>query len=292
MKHLLARTFTNIKRSGWRSYAIVFMMTITFLILGVLLTVIYTSSNIAKFLIGNIEVIGFFKDGVSEEQILQVKRDVEGLDYVSSVRYVSKEEAMKSFLEENQDNPDVVASVTTNPFPAHLNVKVLTLDKSEAASSFLKEKTDLIESVDDSKDFLVALNNIVLGIQIVGLILLVVFTLSTFFVIILAIGLSIYTYRNELIIMKLVGATNWYVRAPYVMQSFIFSFISILIASLIWGPVVATQYNKVMSQVTGGMEISNITINTILLGILIEFIFGFILALFSSYLATRRYIRY
>src|SRR3989344_303278 len=167
MNNLLARTFTNIKRSGWRSYAIIFMMTVTFFILGVLLTVIYTSSNIARFLVRNIEVIGFFKDGVSEEQILQVKRDVEVLDYVPSVKYVSKEDAMKSFLEENQDNPDVVASVTTNPFPAHLNIKVSSLDKSEDVASFLRSKSDLIESIDDSKDFLVALKNIVLGIHII-----------------------------------------------------------------------------------------------------------------------------
>ena len=98
MKRILARTLTNIKRSGWRSYAIMFMMTITFFILGLLLTVIYTSSNIANFLVGNIEVIGFFRDGVSEEQILDVKRELEVYDYVSEVRYVSKEDAMASLF--------------------------------------------------------------------------------------------------------------------------------------------------------------------------------------------------
>ena len=292
MNNLLARTFTNIKRSGWRSYAIIFMMTVTFFILGVLLTVIYTYSNIARFLVRNIEVIGFFKDGVSEEQILQVKRDVEVLDYVPSVKYVSKEDAMKSFLEENQDNPDVVASVTTNPFPAHLNIKVSSLDKSEDVASFLRSKSDLIESIDDSKDFLVALKNIVLGIQIISFVLLGIFTLSTFFVIILAVGLSIYSHKNELIIMKLVGATNWYVRSPYIMQSLIFAFVSVLIASLIWVPIVLTQYNNLMNSVAGGMNISQVTWQTVILGSLIEFLFAFGLAVFSSYLATRRYIRY
>lgn len=292
MNSTLARTFTNIKRSGWRSYAIIFMMTITFLILGILLTVIYTSSNIANFLVGNIEVIGFFREGISEEQILETKREVEALDYVTEAKYVSKEDAMKSFLEENQDNPDVVASVTTNPFPAHLNVKVTSLERSEEVASFLRAKGDLIEDIDDSKDFLVALRNIVFGIQIVSFTLLGVFTLSTFFVIVLAIGLTIYSQKNEIIIMKLVGATNWYVRAPYFFQGFIFAFVSVLIASIAIVPVVLLYYNSTMASIAGGMNISSVTPTTVAIGVAIEFLFAFCLAIFSSYLATRRYIRY
>ena len=283
MNHLLARTFLNIKRSGWRSYAVIFMMTVTFFILGVLLTVIYTSASIASFLVGNIEVIGFFKDGVSEEQILQVKRDAENLTYVTSVKYVSKEDAMKAFLEDNKENPDVVASVTSNPFPAHLNVKVADLERS---------KSDLIDSIDDSKEFLLVLRNIVLGIQAIGLILLAIFTLSTFFVVVMAIGITIYSHKNEIIIMKLVGATNWYVRSPYVMQSIVFAFISVLIASAIWVPIVLTQYNNLISSVAGDLNIAQMTPQLVLIGVGIEFAFALIIGVLSSYLATRRYIRY
>ena len=292
MNHLLARTFLNIKRSGWRSYAVIFMMTVTFFILGVLLTVIYTSASIASFLVGNIEVIGFFKDGVSEEQILQVKRDAENLTYVTSVKYVSKEDAMKAFLEDNKENPDVVASVTSNPFPAHLNVKVADLERTEEVASLLRSKSDLIDSIDDSKEFLLVLRNIVLGIQAIGLILLAIFTLSTFFVVVMAIGITIYSHKNEIIIMKLVGATNWYVRSPYVMQSIVFAFISVLIASAIWVPIVLTQYNNLISSVAGDLNIAQMTPQLVLIGVGIEFAFALIIGVLSSYLATRRYIRY
>ena len=292
MNHLLARTFLNIKRSGWRSYAVIFMMTVTFFILGVLLTVIYTSASIASFLVGNIEVIGFFKDGVSEEQILQVKRDAENLTYVTSVKYVSKEDAMKAFLEDNKENPDVVASVTSNPFPAHLNVKVADLERTEEVASLLRSKSDLIDSIDDSKEFLLVLRNIVLGIQAIGLILLAIFTLSTFFVVVMAIGITIYSHKNEIIIMKLVGATNWYVRSPYVMQSIVFAFISVLIASAIWVPIVLTQYNNLISSVAGDLNIAQMTPQLVLIGVGIEFAFALIIGVLSSYLATRRYISY
>ena len=96
---VLKKTFTNIKRSGWRAYAVIFMMTVTYLILGFLMITVYTSNSFADYLSKRPEVIGFFKEGVTEEQILQLKREFENFDYVSEIKYVSKEEAMQKYVE-------------------------------------------------------------------------------------------------------------------------------------------------------------------------------------------------
>ena len=108
----------------------------------------------------------------------------------------------------------------------------------------------------------------------------------------MAIGITIYSHKNEIIIMKLVGATNWYVRSPYVMQSIVFAFISVLIASAIWVPIVLTQYNNLISSVAGDLNIAQMTPQLVLIGVGIEFAFALIIGVLSSYLATRRYIRY
>ena len=63
--------------------------------------------------------------------------------------------------------------------------------------------------------------------------------------------------------MKLVGATNWYVRAPYVLQSLIFAFISVFISSLILVPLILVYYNDLMSSISGGLDISNISVNIV-----------------------------
>ena len=102
----------------------------------------------------------------------------------------------RPFLEANEDNPDVIASVTTNPFPAHLNIRVSSLDRTEEVASYLRSKGEMIESIDDSKEFLLGLNRIVLGIQLISLVLLSIFTLSTFFVIVLAIGITVYSQKK------------------------------------------------------------------------------------------------
>jgi cell division transport system permease protein len=283
------RAMNNIKRSGWRAYAVVFMMTITYLILGLLLTIIFVSQSIASYFVQKPEVIGFFNDGVTEEQILEVKRQIEENPYAAEVRYVSKEEAMKSFLEENSDNKDVVEGVTVNVFPAHLNVRSTSLDKIPEIADFFRNN-ELISDVLASESFISTLRKVVIGIQVIAGSLLVVFTISTVFIIFLTIGMTIYTQKNELIVMKLVGATKGYIRAPYVIQSVIYSMLALLVSLLILLPVLLTQYDYVMDLLLGDLQSPALNVQIMVIGVAIELIFALFLAIFGSFLATRRYI--
>lgn len=283
------RALNNIKRSGWRAYAVIFMMTTTFIILGLLLTIIFVSQSIATYFVQKPEVIGFFKEGVTEEQILEVKQQMEQNPYAAEVRYISKEDAMKSFLEENSDNQDVVEGVTVNVFPAHLNVRSTSLDKiPEIADSF--RNNELISDVLASESFITTLQKVVIGIQIIAGSLLVVFTISTVFIILLTIAMTIYSQKNELIVMKLVGATKGYIRSPYMIQSIIYSLVALLISLVILLPILITQYSSIMDLLLGDLQSPDLNIQILVMGVGIELIFALFLAIFSSYIATRRYI--
>lgn len=283
------RAMNNMKRSGWRAYAVIFMMTITFIILGLLLTVIFVSQSIASYFVQKPEVIGFFKDEVTEEQILEVKTQIEQNPYAAEVRYVSKENAMKSFLEENADNQEVIEGVTVNVFPAHLNVRSTSLDHIPEIADYFKNN-DLISDVLASESFISTLKKVVIGIQVIAGSLLVVFTISTVFIIFLTIGMTIYSQKNELIVMKLVGATKGYIRAPYVIQSVIYSLVALLISLILLLPLLLTQYNQIMDMLLGELQSPELNIQILVIGVGIELIFALLLAIFASFLATRRYI--
>ena len=217
-KLFINKSWQNVKRAGWRTYAVIFMMTVTYLIFGVLMVTAFTSKNLAGYLSQRPEVIGFFKDEVKEEQILDLKRELESLDYIAEVRYVSKEEAMESFLKENEDNKEITEAVTVNPFPSHLNVRVKNLDNISAISDFF-ESSELISDVKAYEKILDTLRTIVFAVQIIGLSLFIIFTFSTILIIFLTVGITIYARKSEIIVMKLVGATDWFVSAPYLLQS-------------------------------------------------------------------------
>jgi len=286
---ILKRALQNLKRSGWRAYAVIFMMSVTFVILGILLTIMYTSQNLVNYFVQKPEVIGFFNDDVSEEQILNLKKEIETKDFVAEVTYRSKEEAMKSFLEANKEDENLVNSVTSNPFPAHLNVKAKSLDQLPMISEIFNN-SDLIYRVESLEGVVDTLKMIVFGIQAVALTLLIIFTISTFIIIFLTVGITIYAHKNEIIIMKLVGATNWYVSAPYFIQSSIYAIISVMISSAILIPILYTQYGYLLSTLVGGLSISGISAQILAIGVAIELLFALLLAFFSSYFATRRYI--
>jgi len=287
---VLKKTFTNIKRSGWRAYAVIFMMTVTYLILGFLMITVYTSNSFADYLSKRPEVIGFFKEGVTEEQILQLKREFENFDYVSEIKYVSKEEAMQSFIDQSQDNKEIVEAVTTNPFPAHLNVRVSGLDKIQDVSDKFRS-SDLVSDVRAYEKVLSTLKTIIITIQIVGGVLFLVFSVSTAFIIFLTIGITIYSRKNEIVVMKLVGASDSFVGSPYYLQSVIYSLIAVLMSILILVPLLLWRYNSLVSSLLG-LESYNLSVNYLLIGVGIEVAFGLILAIASSHFAARRYINH
>ncbi len=288
---ILSNTKQNIKRGGWKSAFLIFIMTITFLILGVLLLVMYTSREFADYFAQLPEVIGFFDDNATEEQILQVKNELESYDYVIEVNYVSKEQAMSDFLEANKDNQEVIEAVTTNVFPAHLNVKTKNLNYIDDVKNYF-ENNDLVIEVQAFEGALDTLKKIVLGIQLTGITLLVIFSISTVLIIFLVIGLTVYSRKDEIIVMKLVGATDWFVRAPYLLQSVIFSIIAVFISALILIPLVYYYYDDVIYAISGNFNVIEINIETLMYGLAIEIVFGLLLALIGSYMATRKYIRY
>ncbi len=286
---ILKRTIQNIRRSSWRAYAVVFMMTVTFIILGLLMTLIYGTQRLAVYFEQKPEVIGFFKQEVTEEQILEVKRELESFDYVAEVAYVSKDQAMEAFMEENIDNPDILSSVTVNVFPAHLNVKSISLENIPEVANYFRTN-DLIEDVLASENILETLGKVVLGIQIFGLSLLTVFTISTIFIIFLTVGITVYSHKEELIVMKLVGAGNWYIRAPYLAQSLIYALLGVFFASLLLLPLLLAQYKNIMSGLLGDLNVVDLDVFSLSVGTGIMVIFAILLAAFSSYFATRRYI--
>lgn len=290
-KYIFLNTFQNIKRSGWRPYAVIFMLTVTFLILGILMAVMFTSQSIADYFIKKPEVIGFFRDDVTELEILDFKRELETLPEVAEVRYVSKEQAMKNFLESNKDNQEVIEAVTINVFPAHLNVKANSLDGIFVVSDYFKSKQE-VSDVLDSEYILGTLKKIVFGIQVFGTALLVIFSISTVFIIFLTIGITVYSQKQELIVMKLVGASDGFVRMPYLLQSVIYTILAALISSLILVPLIMLKYNDLLTLLVGDLNIRKIDTETVFMGFGFMLVFGFVLSFFSSYVATKRYINY
>ncbi len=193
----------------------------------------------------------------TESDIENLQVDIQRIDGVSTVTFVSKEEAlasMKNWLGEYQD---VIAGYDEdNPFPASYFVTLTDLERNAE----VQEKIKALKSVDkitSSNDTISKLASIAKSLQTVTLVLLSLLIVISIFIISYTIKLTVYARRREISIMKYVGATNGFIRGPFIVEGMVIGIISALITLA----VVGFSYNGTLSKILESTVIQNMTVS-------------------------------
>lgn len=190
---------------------------------------LFVLQGMAAFLVERlhegIDVSAYFKEPVSEEEILEVRRQVAELQEVKEVEYVSREEALRRFVEAYEGEEAVLAplrAVGRNPLLAHLNVKARNPSHYSQIAQFLSQEAfaSAIESVDfhDRAPVIERLDLLASGIRVGALAVIVVLSAIAVLVAFNTIRLTIHNSKEEIEIMRLVGASNWFIRGPFFVQ--------------------------------------------------------------------------
>lgn len=271
------------------------LMGITFLLLGLFINVVVLSQTALRYLEDQAQITIFFKDDFGEDKILPLKADIEKDVRVASVTYVSKEEALRIFKEINQNEPVLLESISASILPASLEVKAKNIGNLENLTNEYKSKEG-VEEVRFYKDVVSRFASTSRAVYIVGFILVVSFFLISYSVIISALRTSINSRGKELEIMKLVGASDSYVRDPFMYEGVFFSMVSAAAASILilllgvgmdkWG---------IFSKGLSIGFIPGFFINPIIFAVVLAFILllsGFLLGYFGSKTAIKKYLKY
>lgn len=289
---------TNLRRNIWLAAASTLIMTITLIILSVLTLLFIITSYSVKSIQERVDVSTYFKNDVPESRILTIRDDLRKDPRIKSVDYVSSEEAERDFREFHQNDKEIVDSLEEfdeNFFPATLQIKAVNLEDYPAIAESLQNSNfkDLIDEVnfEDNRVIIERLNSLLKFIITFGLILMVVFCLIAILVIFNTIALTIYNRREEVEIMRLVGATNWYIRGPFIVEAFMYSIIAAAITSALLLPIYFQMLPKISNYLTPGANIFDGNISTFLLVIAIQLVIAFTLSTISSLLAMRKYLQ-
>ena len=284
-------------RNGWLSAATISIMVLTLIVITTLLMVNLVASVVLKNLQEKIDISVYFKSEAPEEDILIVKSQLEKLAEVQRVDYVSSEDALLKFRERHQDNPYLIQSLQElgeNPLEASLNIKAQDPSQYEGISNFLEgiSYSTIIDKVDyrQNKDVIDRLSNIIINVKLVGLSLSGILVLIVILVTFSAIRLAIYSAREEIRVMRLVGANNWFIRGPFIVEGVLYGIISSLITLVVLYPV----FWFFSPKLSGFLSINDFFVYfqanfwaflALLLGL------GVILGIASSFLAIRKYLR-
>jgi cell division transport system permease protein len=285
----------NLKREKLMSLSNMFVMTITFLLLGVFINVIVFTQTALKYLEQQAQVTVFFKDDFSEQYIMDFKAGLEKDSRIAAVSYISKEEALRIFKEINKDEPILLESISAGILPASLEVSAKNIASLKLLSEEFRQK-DGVEEVRFFEDVIARFKMWSTVIYIVGFLLVVIFFVISYSVIIGTLRTTINSKGMELEIMKLVGASDSYVKNPLVYQGVFFGLVSSSIAALIMliVGIVLTALGVFSQGVTLGFLpgiMINVLVFTFIL-VLVLILSGFLLGYYGSGAAIKKYLKY
>jgi cell division transport system permease protein len=285
----------NFKREKLLFVSNITAMTVTFLILGMFITVIALTQTAIRNLEKQAQVTVFFKDEFPEENIKKLEMELQADTRISETRYVSKEDAFAIFSELNKEDPILLDSISASILPASLEVKTKSLDDLPTVAGELSQ-VDGTEEVKYFKEVIEKFRSWSKIAYTVGLTLVTLFFIVSFSVIMITTRITISSKGKELEILKLVGASDDYVKKPLVKQSLFFGLISALIASLIL--MAASIALQVTGAYNGLIEFSalpdfalSLTVFVTLLSFVL-IVIGFTLSYIGSLTAIKKYLNY
>lgn len=289
---------TNFRRNIWLASASTLIMTITLIILCVLSLLFVITNSSVKTIQERVDISAYFKNGLAENQIFSVRDQLREDSRIEEVRYVSAEEALAEFKENHQNDPLLLESVNElneNPLPATLQVKARNLEDYPAVAELLSSErySAAIEKVnfEDNRVLIARLNNLLKFIITIGIILIAVFSSIAVLVIFNTITLTIYNRKEEVEIMRLVGATNWYIRGPFIVEALIYSILATIITSSLLFPIYSGLLPKISVYLTSSGTTFNGNLSIFFILVLIQLIIAFFLSTLSSLMAMRKYLR-
>ena len=300
LARIMKTGFRNFFRNLWLSMAATAVMTITLTI--ILFSYIATSaltSTISQ-VVEKIDVSVYLKDSVTADQVANFKATLEGTANVQSVKFVSKKDALGIYREQNKNNKELLAAVTEsdNPLPQSLAIKARDANKIDSIidvvnqakfKKFLQEKDPISYTGERKKtiDRIIGATNF---IKRTGLLASGLFVIISTLIIFNTIRMAIFTRREEIEIMQLVGATNWFIRGPFVFEAALYGVIATVIAVVLCYSMVLGAGPKISSYVDTQTIIDVFRSHPIII-VGVELVIGVTIGAVSSLLAMSRYMK-
>lgn len=300
-KRVIRAGFLNFWRNGFVSLASVLILTITLFVIGSLIFFSAIMDASLTQLEEKVDVNVYFIPGASEEQILDLKDSLEALPEVANVTYTSREEALAEFRARHENDfltIQALEELDENPLGASLNIRAKETTQYEGIARFLDNKNaqagsgeQIIDKVNyyQNKAAIDRLTSVISGAERLGFAIVLVLAVISIMITFNTIRLAIYSSREEISVMRLVGANNKYVRGPFIVEGFLYGFTSALIVIVLFYPITwwlggATQ------QFFGGVNIGEYYRENLGQVVALLIASGALLGIASSFFAVRRYL--
>ena len=293
-QYFFKESTSSMRRNMALTVAAVMVTALSLFILGVVSTMVHTGNGVAADMKERVDEIRvFLKDTVTVEERASIQNFIQKMDEVKSATYISKDDAMREYKIMFKEDPAMLQEIEGNPLPASFRVRMKDPKYNAVVAKRLETRPEVSEDASGKKEIKNEQNVVEKVLRItgmvksIGVLVTIAFGIVAVALVAITIRMAIYSRRKEIGIMKLVGATNWFIRWPFMVEGVIEGFLGAMFAivvTVILNSTLIVRFGKaigISGLVSGGY--------TALLAFLLCF-FGIIIGAAGSAFALRRHI--
>lgn len=305
-------TFLRILKAGVVSFirnatlaiAAMAVMVVTLTIVLFSLIANATFTHTIADITSKIDISVFLNDNVSATDAQRLVKELKALPNVQSVQYLTKDQALKAYLQQNQASSSFLSavSITGNPLPATIKIKPLDLNQLDTIKSYLSKPENKALQTSGSPSYsgerkkaIDAITHATNVLREVGIVAVAVFAVISALIIFNTIQMAIFNRRDEIQIERLLGAGTWFIRGPFVVESIIYGILSALLSILLIHGVFVAASSALQASSFGLLDINyahEYFNNHFLILLLLQVGVGILIGAASSVIATQRYLKF
>ena len=244
-EYFVRETYKSIRRNGFMSFASISTVAVSLLVLGMFLLIFLNTNNLAKYLESQVQISVYMQDEATDDDLNAVQKTLSGLPGVEKVTLITKDQALERFKERLGDQETLLDSLgKDNPFPNSFDVQV---DSPERIKEITPKINDLekVETAKFGQEVVEHLFQLTKILRFGGVVLVIFLSMATLFIISNTIRLTVFARRKEVLIMKYVGATDWFIRWPFLLEGMTLGFFGAVIANIL----INSTYGALLSRI-------------------------------------------
>jgi len=279
----------SLKKGGGMSLASITILAVSLFILGFFMLLVKEIEHFAGKFEKEFQVTIFMKEDVPETVIKDLKEYLAKIESVMSARIITKDEALKRLRKDLGKDAGLLSLLSTNPLPDSIELKLKSLNDLNRILSLSKSNA-FVDEVVYPGELVKKLKKVVSLIKTTGVIIILCLIISTFFIVYNTIKMTVVSREEEIEIMKLVGATAWFIRGPFIIEGMLQGFLGSLIA----GVMIYFSFNYLTQKVFQILPFLDLLVTPELLIKLIlkVTLLGILIGTLSSIVSVRKFLKY
>ncbi len=297
-KRVTVTAFKDLVRNVWLNLATIIIIVIALFTITTMLAIDKVGNHALLSLQNQIDISVQFKGDANEEKILEFKKDLEQREEINAVEYISKEQALITFQDTHREEGFIEESIEElgeNPLFAILNIKANEISQYGIINEYIINNNnykDIVEKVNYKKNekALNTLSGMLKSVKDGIMVLTILFVLISILIVFNTIRLAMYSHKKEIEIMRLVGASNWYIRMPFIIEGAILGLVGCVLTLAIISPAavyISPRIMVILPEFDLYWYFMNNFVNVSLLLLLVASGMG----IFGSFVAIRRYLK-